>query len=48
MRRLQEGRQMPNTEQLLYQTQKKKTDFYKNAVLKSFAIFTGKIPWTFC
>ena len=31
---------MPNAEQLLYQTEK--NAFYKNAVLKNFAIFTGK------
>ena len=35
---------MPNTEQLLYQTEKKQPleVFNKNAVLKNFARFTGK------
>ena len=35
---------MPNPEQLLYQTEKKQPPkvSYKNAVLKYFAIFTGK------
>ena len=35
---------MPNTEQLLYRTEKKQPPevFYKNAALKNFAIFKGK------
>ena len=35
---------MPNTEQLLHQTEKNQPPevFYKNAVLKIFAIFMGK------
>ena len=35
---------MPNTEQLLYQTEKKQPPevFYKNAICKNFAIFMGK------
>ena len=37
---------MPNAEQLLYQTEKKKNShqrvFYKNTVFENFAIFTGK------
>ena len=40
---------MPNTEQLLYQTEKKHPPevFYKNAVLKNFAIIRGKHSWNF-
>ena len=38
-----EGRQMPNAEQLLYQTEKPLPEvFNKKAILKNFAIFTGK------
>ena len=39
-----EGRQMPNTEQLLYQTEKNshRRCSIKKAVLKNFTIFTGK------
>ena len=39
-----EGRQMPNTKQLLYQTDKKSHRRYsiKSAVLRDFAIFTKK------
>ena len=38
-----EARQMPNTEELLYQTKNKQPPkvFYKNVVLKNFAMFTG-------
>ena len=34
---------MPNTEELLYQTKNKQPPkvFYKNVVLKNFAMFTG-------
>ena len=36
---------MPNAKQLFYQTEKTAKVFYKKAVLKNFALFTGKHLW---